>query len=184
MNNVGKKVLSVVAAGSLLFLGGCTNVDSTGAPVRQKVSSVFSRVNESCYYQIEGQDCVKMFNTDNVYLMYDKDTYEVTEVLHSSAYTKNGVNLGEILYTFDDEILSVYYDGDPDYTQNYAYRRYLFDNNYVVPLGEAGHYIDGGLDMKDSYSLDEIRELEPQIKAGLIIINGEKEKVKSIGQKK
>ena len=171
MNNAGRKVLSVVAAGSMLLLGGCANVDSTGAPARQQVSSVFSRINESCYYQIEGQQAVKMFNTDNVYLMYDKYTYEVTEVLHSSAYTKNGVKLGEILYDFDGEILSVYYDGDPDYTQNYGYRSYLFNNNYVIPLGDAAHYIDGGLDMKDSYSLAEIRALEPQIKEGLIIID-------------
>ena len=58
-----------------------------------------------------------------------------------------------------------------DYTQNYGYRSYLFNNNYVVPLGDAAHYIDGGLDMKDSYSLAEIRALEPQIKEGLIIID-------------
>ena len=37
--------------------------------------------------------------------------------------------------------------------------------------------------MKDSYSLGEIRALEPEIEKGLRIINNEKEKVKSIGQK-
>ena len=98
MNKVGKTALTVMVAGSIALLSGCSNVDSTGAPARQKVSSIFSRVNDCCYYYIEDQTAIKMFNTDNVYLMYDKETYEVKEVLHSAAVTKNGVDLGEILY--------------------------------------------------------------------------------------
>ena len=181
MNKVGKTALAFVVAGSMAVLGGCSSNGNTGAPTRQQVSSIFSRANECSYYYIEDQSAIKMFNTDNVYLMYDKETYAVKEILHSSAVTKNGVNLGEVLYLPNDEIISVYYDGDPDYTQNYGYRRYLFENNYVIPLGDAWQYIDGGMEMKDSYSLGEIRAMEPGIEKGLRIINDEKAKVKSIG---
>lgn len=53
----------------------------------------------------------------------------------------------------------------------------LIDNNYQVWLPDTGDYIEG-YEVKDYYSLEEIKELEPQIETGLRAINKIKVKTK------
>ena len=60
---------------------------------------------------------------------------------------------------------------------NEDYYKYIRENNYQVCLTEVSDYVEGHTG-KDYYSLDEIRELEPQIAEGLKIINSAKVKIK------
>ena len=53
----------------------------------------------------------------------------------------------------------------------------MIENNYQVCLTEVSDYVEGHTG-KEYYSLDEIRELEPQIAEGLKIINSAKVKTK------
>ena len=53
----------------------------------------------------------------------------------------------------------------------------LIKNNYQVCLTEVSDYVEGHTG-KEYYSLDEIKELEPQIAEGLKIINSAKVKTK------
>ena len=70
----------------------------------------------------------------------------------------------------------VYYDGIIT-TYNEEYYKYKIENNYQVCLTEVSDYVEGHTG-KDYYSLDEIKELEPQIGESLKIINSAKVKTK------
>ena len=60
---------------------------------------------------------------------------------------------------------------------NEQYYDYLRENTYNGCLKDTSDYIEGHIN-KEYYSLDEIRELEPQIAESLKIINSAKVKIK------
>ena len=70
----------------------------------------------------------------------------------------------------------VYSDGI-NTTYNREFYEYLIENNYQVCLNEVSDYVEDHV-AKEYYSLDEIKELEPQIEESLKIINKAKVKIK------
>ena len=75
----------------------------------------------------------------------------------------------EEMITYSDVLATVY---------NEEYYNHILDNNYQVCLNEVSRYVEDYVD-KDYYTIDEIRELEPQIEEELKTINAAKVKTKN-----
>ena len=71
----------------------------------------------------------------------------------------------------------IFYSDGINTMYNKEYYKYLIENNYQVCLTEVSDYVEGHIS-KEYYSLDEIKELEPQIVESLKIINFAKVKTK------
>ena len=80
------------------------------------------------------------------------------------------------MYDLEIEEMLVYNDSITR-TYNEEYYNYIRENNYQICLDDINDYIEN-YDKKEFYNIKEIKELEPQIKEGLMKINGVKEKTK------
>ena len=116
-------------------------------------------------------EAVKEYNSQNVYLLFNKETYEVKEYIFTNKVTVFG---GAELYDLVTEEMLAYGDGIATII-NKDYYKYLVDNNYQVCLTEVGDYVEEH-STKEYYTLAEIKELEPTIKESLKIINKAKTK--------
>lgn len=174
---IKKRLLALGLAGVMLGTAGCTsNKDENGVPKRVSISSEYSNVDDYYKYVMQNGEAVKLYNSANVYLLFNKETYEVSEYIF---YKKNilcGLGCHVKLYDLLNENMIVYSDGIST-TYNEEYYKYIIENNYQVCLIEVSDYVEGHTG-KEYYSLDEIRELEPQIAESLKIINSVKVKTK------
>lgn len=171
---IKKRLLALGLAGVMLGTAGCaSNKDENEVPEHVSISSEYSNVDDYYKYVIQNGETVKLYNSANVYLLFDKETYDVSEYIYRDHVTWFG---GVELYDLKSEEMLVYGDGI-NTTYNKEYYKYIIDNNYQVCLTEVSDYVEGHTD-KDYYSLDEIRELEPQIAENLKIINSAKVKIK------
>lgn len=119
---------------------------------------------------------VKLYNSSNVYLLFNKETYEVSEYIYYKMDVLGGLGRSVELYDLSTENMLVYCDGMLT-TYNEEYYNYIRENNYQVCLTETFDYVEGHTS-KEYYSLEEIRELEPKIAESLKIINSAKVKEK------
>ncbi len=168
-----KRLLATGLASITLVTTGCeAKKDENGVPLREAIPQEYYDIDDFYKYVVQGGKAVKLYNSKNVYLFFNKETYEVNEILFNTIFWIFG---GE-MYDLETEELLVYNSGiATDYNEEYF--KYLIENNYQVCLNEVGNYVEGHI-AKDYYSLDEIRELEPQIEKSLRIINEEKAKTK------
>ena len=169
---IKKRLLALGLAGVMFGTTGCTSVKN-GEPSRILISQEYSNVEDYYKYVVKNGEAVKQYNSQNVYLLYDKETYEVKEYIFNSGVTWFG---GAELYDLITEEMLVYGDGIAT-TYNKEFYEYLIENNYQVCLNEVSDYIEGHM-MKEFYSLDEIRKLEPLVEESLKIINKAKVKIK------
>lgn len=146
------------------------NKDENGIPKYVSIPSEYSDVDDYYKYVIQDGKTVKLYNSQNIYLLFDKETYEVTEYIYYNRI------IGCELYDLSSENMIFYSDGI-GISYNDEYFNYLIENNYQVCLAETSDYVEEHTS-KEYYSIDEIRELEPQIAEGLKIINSTKVKVK------
>ncbi len=168
-----KKLLALGLVGMMLGVTGCTSLDENGVPKRVKISSYYSNVEDYYKYAIQDGKAVKLYNSSNIYLLFNKETYEVSEFIYRDYVTWFG---GVELYDLESEEMLVYGDGiNTEYNEDYY--KYILNNNYQVCLNEVSDYVEGH-DSKEYYSLGEIRKLEPQIAKSLKIINKAKVKTK------
>ena len=108
-----------------------------------------------------------------MYLLYNKETYEVNEYIFKNQVTWFG---GVELYDLETEEMLVYGNGI-NTSYNEEFYKSLIENNYQVCLSEVSNYVEGHVS-KEYYSLDEIKKLELQIGESLKIINMAKVKTK------
>jgi len=169
-----KRLLALGLAGVMLGTAGCaSSKNENGEPSRVSISQEHSNVEDYYKYVMQNGEAVKLYNSQNVYLLYNKETYEVNEYIFQNQVTWFG---GAELYDLETEEMLVYGDGIAT-TYNEEFYRYLIENNYQVCLNEVSDYVEGHA-AKEYYSLDEIKELEPQIEESLRIINKAKVKTK------
>ena len=133
-------------------------------------------VDDYYKYVMQNGEAVKLYNSANVYLLFDKETYEVSEYIYYRRNILGGLGSHVELYDLPNENMIVYSDGIST-TYNEDYYKYIIENNYQVCLTEVSDYVEGHTG-KEYYSLDEIKELEPQISESLKIINYAKVKTK------
>ncbi len=174
---IKKRLLALGLASVMLGTAGCTsNKDENGVPKHVTISSEYSNVDDYYKYVMQNGEAVKLYNSANVYLFFNKETYEVSEYIFYKKNILGGLGCHVELYDLQNENIIVYSDGIST-TYNEEYYKYIIENNYQVCLTEVSDYVEGHTG-KDYYSLDEIRELEPQIAESLKIINSAKVKTK------
>ena len=170
---IKKRLLALGLAGVILGTAGCaSNKDENGVPKRVPISSEYSNITDYYKFVVRGGEAIKLYKAENIYLLFDKETYEAEEYIFD---TVNGKHGGQ-LYDLEKEELLVYYGGLGDIC-NEDYNNYLKENNYIVCIKDASDYVEGH-NSKEYYSLDEIKELELQVAEGLRIINSAKTKTK------
>ena len=166
------KVLSLALA-TALGTTGCGNVQKNvdGIAVVE-IPSDYSHPEKFYKYVVQGSEAIKKYDSNNVYLYFDKETYEVKEFLFAYRFSFLGDGYGGEFYELPSEELVAYSDGIQT-SFNKKYYSYITDNNYEIHLTDIEDYIEG-ISLNDYYSLDEIRELEPQLVEALKLINEEK----------
>lgn len=174
---IKKRLLALGLAGVMIGTAGCTsNKDENGIPKHVSISSEYSNIDDYYKYVMQNGEAVKLYNSANVYLLFNKETYEVSEYIYYRRNILGGLGSHVELYDLPNENMIVYSDGIST-TYNEEYYKYLMENNYQVCLTEASDYVERHTG-KEYYSLDEIKELEPQIAESLKIINSAKVKTK------
>jgi len=172
-----KELLALGLAGVMFGTVGCSsNKDENGVPKLVPISSEYSNVDDYCKYIIQNGEALKVYNGSNVYMLFNKETYEVSEYMYCRKIILGGLGTHLELYDLPSENMLVYSDGITT-TYNEEYYDYIRENNYQVCLSDVSDYIEGYAG-KEYYSLDEIRELEPQIVESLKIISSAKVKTK------
>lgn len=173
---IKKRLLALGLAGVMVGTVGCSGSKGEDkVPKHHSIPSKYSHVDDYYKYAIQNGEAVKLYNSENVYLLFDKETYEVTEcIYHGKAFL--GLATYVELYDLANEDLLVYSNG-VNRTYNDKYYYYLLENNYQVCLADTSDYVEGHAN-KEFYSLDEIRELEPQIAQSLKAIDSIKVKKK------
>ena len=117
-------------------------------------------------YAVVNDEATKLYDTDYVYFIYDKDDYTCHEYLSRPILFKDA----SVIYDLESDRLLAYREFLDGEDINYQYYLDYGDDNYYVPLTEASNYVEG-LEVKDYYSLDEIRELETEIGEGFKVLS-------------
>ena len=171
-----KRLLALGVAGIMLGTTGCQSViEEEGAPNRYAISSEYYDFDDYYRFGVRSGEAVKIYKTENVYILFDKESFEAREFIYDTTFLDY---YGGQLYNLETEELLVYDNGISGGTQNENYYKFLLNNNYVVPLKNLSDYVEGE-NPQEFYSIDEIRELEPQIMKGLKILMSAKTLVKS-----
>lgn len=172
---IKKRLLALGLVGVMMGTTGCTNTNNeNGEPKRYAISQDYYNFDEYYKYAIQNGEPVKLYNSQNVYLLYNKDTYEVNEYIYHD-YIINFFKSVE-LYDLETEEMLAYTNGIAT-KYNGEFYSYLIQNNYQVCLNEVSDYVEGHA-VKDYYTLEEIKELEPLVRESLKIINEAKTKIK------
>lgn len=171
-----RSILALGAAGMMGVISGCSldNVDANGAPKRMAIAESYSNPDAYYKYVMINGEAVKVYNKDNIYLLFNKKTYDISEYIYHGEYILGGLATYIELYDLESEEMLYYNDGI-DTTYNSRYYHYILENNYQVCLNELSDYVEG-IETKDYYTLDEIRALEPEILESLKIINSAKKR--------
>lgn len=175
LTNMKKNLLSLGVLSTVCFMSGCGSDDVI--PEITPVPERYSNIEDYYEFSIQDGEAVQYYNSDNVYLLYDKESYNVTEYIYASSDILFGLARHTEVYDLVTEEMIVYCDGLGT-VYNEEYYNYLLDNNYQVCLNEVSSYVEDYVD-KDYYTIDEIRALEPQIEEGLKTINAAKVKTKN-----
>ena len=176
LKELKKRLLALGMAGVMIGTSGCSSVDENGVPKRSNIPGKYSKVEDYYKYAVKDGKVEKLYNGKNVYLLYDKENYDVEEYLYRNKLSLGGFIQELELYDLETEEMLVYNDGIA-YPYNEEYYSYIRENNYQICLDDISDYIEN-YDNKEFYNLNEIKELEPKIKEGLMKINGVKEKTK------
>ena len=177
LRKLKKKLITIGVLGVMVGTSGCKNVDENGVPVIKSIPKTYNSFNKYVEDIVRDFEVHKICKTENVYLLYDKETFEVKEYIFNNIFELFSKKYGIELYDIDSEELICYNNGIDDIVYNEDYYKYLIDNNYIVSLANLSNYIED-IEVKEYYTLDEIRELEPQILESLKIIINSKTKTK------
>ena len=177
------KITSICAA-AILGIGGITGVvilrknyvaskyDETGTPKRFSHGIDEEEISKVSSYLVENGQAVKKFRSSAIYFLINKETNEIAPYLYFYGDKFNNEEIRFRLFELDsEELISYEYPPDlfdPGYTNNY-YFDYLKDNFDWIPLTSASTYVEG-FKLKDSYTKEEVKEIEPKLLDGYLLI--------------
>lgn len=115
------------------------------------------------YYKfvVRNDEAVKLYDSNYIYLFIDKETYEIGEYIF-----RGDINNAEGRYT-EAELYDlptgkmIYWNQSYEKISNRYYFEDLIKSSYQIPLSKVSDYIEG-YEVNSYYSLEELRELEPQ----------------------
>lgn len=187
-----KSLLALGMTGAILGTSGCgdkveaeitTNAETENSEeTLDIVPKIYYNFDEYCKYIIRDDEPVKVYNSENVVLFYDKENYDVSEYIYNYTSAPLALSVCCELYDLTTEKMLTYYKNGLfrplliEYNYFDWYKE-LESNNYRADLSDADEYIEG-YKVKDYYSLEEIREIEPKIGDCLKAINKVKVKTK------
>lgn len=175
LSKLKRSLLALGMAGVILGTSGCGDNDDNEI-TREEVPSEYYNFDKYCKYVIKDGEALQLYNSQNIMLFYNKETYDVKEYIYNRE--EKFLGTASELYDLVTEEMLEYSDGIAiGYNDDNDFLKDLIDNNYQVWLPDTGDYIEG-YEVKDYYSLEEIKELEPQIETGLRAINKIKVKTK------
>ena len=94
-----KRLIALGMAGVILGTVGCSR-SKTGEPEIDPIPDEYSNVEDYYKYVVKNGEAIKLYNSQNVYLLYDKETYEVSEYIYRNQVTWFG---GAELYDLESE---------------------------------------------------------------------------------
>ncbi len=164
-----RRLVAVGLAGVMIGTTSCSlakenNTDNV-LPERNAISTEYSNINNYYINGVYNNQEVKLYNSKNAYILFDKETYEAKEYIYYGKMVFGGLGYHVEVYDLVSEELLAYSDGI-DKKINNDYYKYLVENNYQVCLAEVNKYLNDKT-AKDYYSLEEIRALEPEIAESL-----------------
>ena len=79
LTNMKKNLLSLGVLSTACFMSGCGSDDVI--PEITPVPERYSNIEDYYEFPIQDGEAVQYYNSDNVYLLYDKESYNVTEYI-------------------------------------------------------------------------------------------------------
>lgn len=174
LRKIKKRLIALGILGVMLGTSGCQKVDENGVPLRTKIPDNYNSYSKYVDVVVRDGQVKRICKAENICLFYDKESFEVNEYIYDYAFKLLGEQFGGDLYDLETEELIFHNDG-LGHSYNEKYLLYLVDNNYIVSLEKISNYIER-LEPKEYYTLEEIKELEPQILESLKIIIDSKTK--------
>lgn len=173
INDLRKRGISLLtAAFTVVSLSGCVQVPEDYPEEFIYVEQETNHFEDFHKTVIRDGEPVTVYSGKNIFLVFDKETFDVKEyICNKGSITMQMYDLltGYLLVN-----VSIFtQDVDNDY-ENYEK---LIDDNYIVELVNISDYLEDE-EVKEWYTLDEIKELEPKIIESLKLINEYDSKVK------
>lgn len=173
LNDLRKRGISLLtAAFTVVSLSGCAEVPEDYPEEFYHIEQEANHFDDFYKTVIRDGEPVTVYKGENISLVIDKETFEVKEyIYHNTALTAQIYDLSTGYLIVDASIVS--HKADADYKN---YEKIIYDN-YIVEFVNISDYIEDA-ELKEWYSIEEIKDLEPRIIESLKIINEYESKVK------
>ena len=172
-NDLRKRGISLLtAAFTVVSLSGCVKVPEDYPQEFSYIEQDANHFDDFNKTVIRDGEPVTVYKGENISLVINKETFDVKEcIYHNTAITAQIYDLSTGYLIVDASIVS--HKGDADY-KNYEK---LIEDSYIVEFVNISDYLEDE-ELKEWYTLDEIKELEPKVIDSLKIVNEYESKVK------
>ena len=86
LRKLKKKLITLGVLGVMVGTSGCKNVDDNGIPVVKSIPKTYNSFNKYVQDIVRDFEAHKICKTENVYLLYNKETYEVKEYIFNNIF--------------------------------------------------------------------------------------------------
>lgn len=173
LNDLRKKGISLLtAAFTVVSLSGCVQVPEDYPEEFYYIEQDTNEFDNFYKTVIRNGEPLTVYKGENIVLAINKETFDVKEYVYRQSSL-----IGKI-YDLATGYMIVNVNVF-DYSHSYDESNYnkLKEENYIVELVNISDYIEDA-ELKEWYSIDEIKELEPKVIESLKIINEYESKVK------
>lgn len=149
-----KKLLALGLASIMIGTTGCNNAKSEIPDIRP-IENDDDNFGDFYQFSIKKDKVTKEYKSENIYITFNKETNETDEIV----YHLRKKDLVTRIFDLETENLLYYSNGISPLQSEYL--EYLLNNNILIHLPSIDNYIDE--DVKECYSLDEIKMLETRL---------------------
>lgn len=174
LKEITKRGFSLVtAAFTVVTLSGCVEVPEDYPEEYYYIGQETNHFDDFNKTIIRNGEAVTVYSGKNIFVAVNKEAFDVKEYIYTyTSLTAQIYDLSTEYLVVGANVFSSPYDSD---VSNWDI---LNENNYLVFFKEISDYLEDE-EVRDWYSIDEIKELEPRIIESLKLINEyEEEKVK------
>lgn len=172
-----KKLLILGLAGVMVGTAGCGKKNNDDD--NENNITTYNKISpeklhlDKCYKKIiKNGEAVKVYNSNYIGYLIDKDTYEVSVYLFYSKKSYGDIVSTWEIYTLPSEEViysnNLYYLS-PDVDETMEFIEFMLDNKYDIAFKDAPDYIEG-YSPDDFVTYEEIVDIEPELVDGLKIM--------------
>ena len=168
------------------------NKDKNGNPLKRTVATQSIGIYDSvkfreCFnYKFIDHVSYQVFKPEYINFVVNNETCEVEDFAILDARNFDKKHVGVQMFDLHTGDLVCYQHISEDFIDLLEpewwpedYYNYLRENCTIIPISEAGEYIDGDFELKDGYTIEEITKISNQVKegfekikeAGLLVLN-------------